>query len=127
MAAVPSSAPRPQDRKAPPNRGCAPTRKRASAAGRAEAASAARRAEAADDEYVIIERCGVTIRIPRDQGQWPIGVLRRFTGGNEVGAMLMLIGDAQVDALESAGAVADDLTAIADEFAAAIGVDDTGN
>jgi len=39
----------------------------------------------------------------------------------------MLIGDAQVDALESAGAVADDLTAIADEFAAAIGVDDTGN
>lgn len=121
MAAVPSSAPRPQDRKAPAVRGCAPTRKRASAA------SAARRAEAADDEYVIIERCGVTIRIPRDQGQWPIGVLRRFTGGNEVGAMLMLIGDAQVDALESAGAVADDLTAIADEFAAAIGVDDTGN
>lgn len=118
MAAVPSTAPRPQDRKAPAVRGCAQTRKRA---------SAARRAEAADDEYVIIERCGVTIRIPRDQGQWPIGVIRRFTDGNEVGAMLMLIGDAQVDALESAGAVADDLTAIADEFAAAIGVDDTGN
>lgn len=116
MAAVPSTAPRPQDRKAPAVR--AQTRKRA---------SAARRAEAADDEYVIIERCGVTIRIPRDQGQWPIGVLRRFTDGNEVGAMLMLIGADQVDALESAGAVAKDLTAIADEFAAAIGVDDTGN
>lgn len=73
---------------------------------RKSAASKAREAEAADDS-VVIEQCGVKLRIP--VGNIPIAAIDAALVGDEYGATKALLGEEQWKALSDAGAGSRDI------------------
>jgi hypothetical protein len=85
---------------------------------RKSAAAKAREAEAAADS-VVIEQCGVKLRIPI--GNIPIGAIDAARDGDNYGSVKALIGEEQWKALSDAGAGARDVGELGDKIAEAAG------
>lgn len=74
---------------------------------KASASAAARRAEA-EDGFVLIEQCGVTLKIPVG-GKIPIAAIDAFRNGDNYGGTKLMIGAEQWKLFSDAGATNDDL------------------
>lgn len=68
---------------------------------------AAREAEA-EDGFVIVEQCGVTLRVPGG-GKIPVAAMDEFRRGDNYEGTKQLIGDDQWELLKDAGMTMDDL------------------
>lgn len=104
MESVPDPAPQTQDHK--------PKKPRKSSAAKA------REAEAADD-CVVIEQCGVKLRIPI--GNVPIAAIDAARDGDDYGATKGMVGEKQWKALGDAGAGSRDIGELAGKIAEAAG------
>lgn len=87
-------------------------------AQKAAARAKARQAEAADG-FVVIEQCGVTLRLP--VGNMPIGAIEAARAGDGFGATKAMVGEEQWEALRAAGAGARDLDEIGEKMMEAAG------
>lgn len=99
---IPASAPKPQDRK--PKK--APARKKP--------AATARQAEA-EDGFVTLEHCGVSLRIPVG-GKLPIAALDAFIEGNDYLGTKLTVGVEQWKALSDAGMTRDGLNELGNKL-----------
>lgn len=93
--------------------------KKTAAKKTASASAAARRAEA-EDGIIIVEQCGVTLRIPVG-GKTPMAAVDAYLAGNDRAGNKALLGEEQWQALSDAGATEDDLLEIADKITEAVG------
>lgn len=73
----------------------------------APASVAARQAEA-EDGYVIVEQCGVTLRIPVG-GKITVAAIDAFRDGDNYGGTKLMVGADQWKRLSDAGMTGDDL------------------
>lgn len=90
--AIPANAPKPQDHKP-------------------KMSAAARKAEA-EDGFVIIEQCGVKLRVPVAAGKVPVAAIDKFRDGDNYGGVKALLGPDQWQKLSDAGMTIDDLNEI---------------
>lgn len=95
-----------------------PTRSRRPAK-KAPASVVARQAEA-EDGYVTVEQCGVTLRIPTG-GKVPIAALDAFRDGDNYEGNKRMIGDEQWQLLSDAGMTRDGLSELAKKVEEAVG------
>lgn len=98
VSRIPSAAPEPQDHK--PKK--TPAQKKA--------AATARKAEA-EDGYLTVEQCGVTLRIPIG-GKVPLAAYIEFDKGNELAGTELLLGPEQWAAFLKANPTIDDFAAV---------------
>jgi hypothetical protein len=80
---------------------------------------AAREAEAGDG-YVIVEQCGIELRIPI-LGKVPLAAVLAFMNGDEFGGTELLLGAKQWAAFLAKNPTMDDFSAIGDKLAEAAG------
>lgn len=83
-----------------------PPRKRAPAK-KAPPAVAARQAEA-EDGFLILEQCGVTVRVPT-AGKVPVAAIDAFRNGDSYEGTKQMLGKEQWQLLSDAGMTGDDL------------------
>ena len=82
-------------------------------------AAEAREAEA-EDGYVTIEHCGVTLRLPVG-GKVPVKAIDAFRAGDNYGGTQHLVGPEQWKLLADAGMTADGLDELGEKLKAASG------
>jgi hypothetical protein len=82
-------------------------------------AAEAREAEAGDG-FVVVEQCGVTLRIPVS-GKVPLAAIDAFRDGDNYAGTKIMLGDEQWKALTAAGATMDDLDALGAKLMEAAG------
>lgn len=84
-----------------------------------KASVAAREAEA-DDGFVTLEQCGVTLRIPVG-GKVPIAAVDEFRAGDNYAGTKLMIGTEQWESLCGAGMTMDDLDELGGKLREATG------
>lgn len=85
--------------------------RKAAATPRPQSASATAREAEAEDGFLTIEQCGVTLRVPVG-GKMPIKAFMRFRAGDELGGTEILLGPKQWQALMDNDPTVDDMNEI---------------
>jgi len=84
-----------------------------------KASTAARQAEA-EDGFVIIEQCGVTLKIPVG-GKLAVAAVDAFRDGDSYGGTKLMVGADQWKLLSDAGMTMDDLAELGEKLKDASG------
>lgn len=92
---------------------------RKAAAKKASPAAAARKDEA-DEDVVVIEHCGIKLRIPV-RGKRPIAAIDAFRRGDNYEGNRRMLGDEQWKLLSDAGMTLEELDALGEKLNAALG------
>lgn len=79
-------------------------------AKKASPAAAARQAEV-ENGFVVIEQCGISLRLPV-RGKIPLSAIEFFRAGDNYGGTKEMLGEGQWARLVAAGATSDDLDEI---------------
>jgi hypothetical protein len=86
---------------------------------KATPSAAARQAEA-EDGFVVLEQCGVKLRLPVG-GKLPLAAIDCFRAGDNYGGTKAMLGEKQWNLLVAAGATSDDLDELGGKLNASSG------
>lgn len=86
---------------------------------KASPSAAAREAEA-EDGFISLEQCGVTVKIPLG-GKVPVAAVDAFRAGDNYGGTRAMLGAEQWKLLSAAGATMDDIEELSEKLEASSG------
>lgn len=83
----------------------------------------ARAVESGDNEFAILDVCGLELKVARDHKEWPLAALDAFSEEEHLKGIKALLGRDQWKELLDAGAKAGDLEVLGEQFGEAFGIE----